>query len=691
MNRTLIPLMLLGAALGIAQLKPEVAFRAAMETETVKGDLKGAIEQYKRIAQGTDRALAARALLRMADCHAKLGQGEAETIYRRVLREYPDQRESAGEAQKRLAELGGAKPEALAKRRLCADCGDSAANLSADGKWMAFTHWDSGDLAIRDLSTMAEKRLMLKPGSWKDSDAYVEFPVFSPDARQIAYLWFVSNTLPGQLRIVANEPGSKPRVVLDTPENLYYHPVAWSADGKDILTVLEKPDRTWQLAWVTAVDGKVTVLKSLGWRLLHVRARPRLSPDGRFIAYNALAVNPKSRQAPLESVEQRIYVLAADGSSETELVKTAGVNNYPVWTADGKRLLFTSDRSGSFALWSVDVRDGRAAGPPSMVDPMPNETIGMTAGGTLYYAQRSREVEQVSLEELESRPASSQSRISDEQMFVGIRPTWSPDGRLVAFTRRRAAGAWYVVVKSVETGEETAYPFEGTRPAPNRWFHDGKGLLVMVDPPGKPRTLYRLDLATKEYRVVLEAPVDRFAPAITALAPDDKTLFIGARNADTAGLIDEIIAIDLATGERRRIFEARTSGGSRDPLFFRLSPDGRMLSTRRRDPSDKKVHYGVLAADGSGYREIHITDNNAFNTHAWARDGRSLLLEHRTEGKWRIMRVPIDGGPPEPTGIQGTGELHTLDSSPDGRRIAFSTLRSLNELWALDNLQAVLP
>jgi len=30
-------------------VKPEVALRAAIETEPVKGDLKGAIEQYKKI------------------------------------------------------------------------------------------------------------------------------------------------------------------------------------------------------------------------------------------------------------------------------------------------------------------------------------------------------------------------------------------------------------------------------------------------------------------------------------------------------------------------------------------------------------------------------------------------------------------------------------------------------------------
>ena len=49
---TVTAALMLGALLAVpvkptAQGKPEVALRAAMETETVKGDLKGAIEEYK--------------------------------------------------------------------------------------------------------------------------------------------------------------------------------------------------------------------------------------------------------------------------------------------------------------------------------------------------------------------------------------------------------------------------------------------------------------------------------------------------------------------------------------------------------------------------------------------------------------------------------------------------------------------
>src|SRR6185436_3837554 len=88
-----------------AQAKADVALRAAMETETVKGDLKAAIEQYKKVATSNDRAIAARALLRLAECYQKLGDAQVPQVYERPVREFGETKEAAAEAQTRLAAL----------------------------------------------------------------------------------------------------------------------------------------------------------------------------------------------------------------------------------------------------------------------------------------------------------------------------------------------------------------------------------------------------------------------------------------------------------------------------------------------------------------------------------------------------------------------------------------------------------
>src|SRR5260370_42114628 len=81
---------------------PEMQLEAALHQEIVRGDLPGAIAQYRSIlAQPVkDRALAARALLQIGQCLEKQGQGkEAHNTYRRVGIEFADQPAIAAEAR----------------------------------------------------------------------------------------------------------------------------------------------------------------------------------------------------------------------------------------------------------------------------------------------------------------------------------------------------------------------------------------------------------------------------------------------------------------------------------------------------------------------------------------------------------------------------------------------------------------
>jgi len=63
-------------------------FQKALAAERANGNLQQAIELYQRVVRefASDRALAARALLRMADCYAKLGNAQARAIYERIAR-----------------------------------------------------------------------------------------------------------------------------------------------------------------------------------------------------------------------------------------------------------------------------------------------------------------------------------------------------------------------------------------------------------------------------------------------------------------------------------------------------------------------------------------------------------------------------------------------------------------------------
>ena len=94
--------------------KLDVDLQRAIQKETVSGDLKAAIEDYRKIVAraGSDRSVAAKALVHMAECYAKLGDIESRKIYERVAKEYADQKQAATVAR---ARLGGANSPVTAK------------------------------------------------------------------------------------------------------------------------------------------------------------------------------------------------------------------------------------------------------------------------------------------------------------------------------------------------------------------------------------------------------------------------------------------------------------------------------------------------------------------------------------------------------------------------------------------------
>lgn len=77
--------MLSGLALAAPQKggPADILYERAVQKETADGDLKAALELYKQTVAkaGTNRAVAAKALVRMAQCYEKLGDADARKAY----------------------------------------------------------------------------------------------------------------------------------------------------------------------------------------------------------------------------------------------------------------------------------------------------------------------------------------------------------------------------------------------------------------------------------------------------------------------------------------------------------------------------------------------------------------------------------------------------------------------------------
>ncbi len=177
-----------GLLLAQAPRSAEAQFKAAQQKEEVEGDLKGAIEEYRKVVAGagTNRPLAARALVRMAECHQKLGDTESRKIYQRVLREFADQNEPVAIARARLGRNASAPGTGIVTRQVWANANAvSLGSVSPDGRYVSLHDWNTGDLLLRDLSNGEDRRLT----DSRNSDDYPGGSTFGPDGKQVAYAW----------------------------------------------------------------------------------------------------------------------------------------------------------------------------------------------------------------------------------------------------------------------------------------------------------------------------------------------------------------------------------------------------------------------------------------------------------------------------------------------------------------------
>ena len=101
-------LLVLALPIGLAAQSAQELYQRGLVQEHADGNLKRAIELYAQAAQtaGKDRALAAKALVRMGGSQEKLGADpDAEKTYDELLRVYPEQRAEVVVAQERLKAL----------------------------------------------------------------------------------------------------------------------------------------------------------------------------------------------------------------------------------------------------------------------------------------------------------------------------------------------------------------------------------------------------------------------------------------------------------------------------------------------------------------------------------------------------------------------------------------------------------
>ena len=581
-------------------------------------------------------------------------------------------------------------------RLVCDNCGDRRAAISADGRWMARSipvaadNYTAQDLEIRDLRTGEKRPLGLVTSAASPMNA--ASPIFSPTSDNIAF-GFLKGHAGTELRITGIHPGDLVHTLRTFPPFHVVQPVAWTASGHIVIR-LHLPDATNTFALVRVADGAVSTLKSLENRIPAAEEhRVSLSPDGRFLAFAALANATVARdsQSRAASRDWQIHTLELTTGQEMAITTGEGAKRDPFWSPDGKTLFYASDLSGAWDLWCVSVRDGQPQGQPGI---LLNDTgrltpLGVTAAGTTYLSYDRGGTARTTITTIE-RPASGERQY---ETLVGDHPAWSPDGKLIALARPRldALSGSDVVIRDVTSGREDRLSLSRTG-GRVRWFPNGRHLLLLMSDPDQLKTpsqsWYRVDRTSLSTERVASYRTERNAWGLAgsaSLDPAGRLLYLAGYVYPSQSL-DRVFVVDLSVNRHRQIFQRpqrdseRPAAGS-EQVALAVSPDNRQLAMSYIDFASATIRVATLGIDGQGFIEIARAPRPATLAKqlSWSQDGKWIYFSIRpgdnSTSRHRIVKVSRDGGPVQDLGLEVDG-LTGFDISSDGSHIAYSTASS---------------
>ncbi|MFI5231841.1 MAG: gamma-glutamyltransferase [Gemmatimonadales bacterium] len=203
---------------------------------------------------------------------------------------------------------------------------------------------------------------------------------------------------------------------------------------------------------------------------LHGARGPAFASDGR------LAV----------SVNGDIFAQQSPGGHWAHLTTGLAWDRDPAWTRDGSAIVFSSDRSGQYAIWRVKVGADGTAGTPERIttSPEPESAPTTAPDGSIAFVRGEGNAARIWI-----RGADGSEKRFDARELTEVDPVYSPDGSRIAFietneTGRRAlvrgvADSRETVVNATSNAERLAWAPAGDRVA----FTAGNRGGVYVAPP----------------------------------------------------------------------------------------------------------------------------------------------------------------------------------------------------------------
>ena len=342
---------------------------------------------------------------------------------------------------------------------------ESEPAFSPDGRQIAFV-WDGDkegnfDIYVKLVDVGKPLRLTTDP-------AMDHGPVWSPDGRYIAFLR--RQSIGSETAILIPALGGPERKLGQVADGL-----DWSPDGQSLLisdkTSPPDPDSLFLLSIETGERRKITSPPSGSFGDTH----RVFSPDGKTIAF--------CRQ--ISGGVEELYAVPVAGGEPRQLTSDNRRIYSLHWARNSRDIAFSSDRAGSFYLWSVSA----AGGAPERVGAVEGKAFDFAIaaqGSLLAYTQIYADANIWRVETTE--PASTNKSAATELISSSreeASPAFSPDGSKIAFASDRSGSQEIWICDSDGSNAIQLTSFGGPLTGSPRYSHDGKWIAFDSRPEGQ--------------------------------------------------------------------------------------------------------------------------------------------------------------------------------------------------------------
>jgi WD40 repeat protein len=428
----------------------------------------------------------------------------------------------------------------------------------------------------------------------------------------------------------------------------------------------------------------------------NLSAKPNaFSPDGKYLVY---------------SDESRIWLMNAGGGGETEIAPVAAGawRNWAAgWTPDGGRVLSTSNRSGSPALYSLLMADGKPQGSPALLDDVRlglvtgvgRAGVQVTRDGSLFYAVGASQTDAyfACLDPASLKLTAAPQRLNQRYIgdVLGL-SNWAPDGGSLLY---QAQGT--VVLHSTGASGEREIRSSGASLRGLRFFPDGQSVLgVSTEFENGVRRDYlrRINLQTGLVSAFdAQMPSGAWSPTWD-LSPDFKFLYYsapseplpapaeGGRIPDAGGpKTVRLIRRNLLSGEEIELLRLTCNANYLANYLtdVSVSPEGNQVSFNYRDTQNPSRTW-LAVAPTSGGPARQVTENRGLGeTRGRTRDGKHLLFVRAGV----IYTISTEGGAEQPIGgMDLMGALSDLTVNPVSGLLTFTATQTRVDLMSYKNV-----